>query len=25
MEQLNANKNYEKAAQTWEGDFLFVI
>jgi hypothetical protein len=22
MEQLNANKNYEEAAQTWEGDFL---
>jgi putative sterol carrier protein len=25
MEQLNANKNYEDAAKTWEGDFLFVI
>jgi putative sterol carrier protein len=25
MEQLNANKNYEEAAKTWEGDFLFVI
>jgi putative sterol carrier protein len=25
MEQVNANKNYEDAAKTWEGDFLFVI
>ena len=25
MEQLNANKSYEEAAKTWEGDFLFVI
>ena len=25
MEQLNVNKNYEEAAKTWEGDFLFVI
>jgi len=25
MEQLNANKNYEEAANTWEGDFLFVV
>ena len=25
MQQLNANKNYEDAAKTWEGDFLFVI
>lgn len=25
MEALNANKNYEDAAKTWEGDFLFVI
>ena len=25
MEQLNANKNYEEGAATWEGDFLFVI
>jgi putative sterol carrier protein len=25
MEALNANKNYEEAAQTWEGDFLFVV
>jgi len=25
MEQLNANKNYEEAAKTWEGDFLFII
>jgi putative sterol carrier protein len=25
MEQLNANKNYEDAAKTWEGDFLFII
>jgi putative sterol carrier protein len=25
MEQVNANKNYEEAARTWEGDFLFVI
>jgi len=25
MEQLNANKNYEEAAKTWKGDFLFVI
>jgi putative sterol carrier protein len=25
MEQLNQNKNYEEAAKTWEGDFLFVI
>jgi putative sterol carrier protein len=25
MEKLNANKNYEEAAATWEGDFVFVI
>ena len=25
METLNANKNYEDAAKTWEGDFLFLI
>jgi len=25
MEQLNANKSYEEAAKTWEGDFLFVV
>ena len=25
MDQLNTNKSYEEAAQTWEGDFLFVI
>jgi putative sterol carrier protein len=25
MEQLNANKSYEDAAKTWEGDFLFVV
>jgi putative sterol carrier protein len=25
MEALNANKNYEDAAKTWEGDFLFLI
>jgi putative sterol carrier protein len=25
MEQLNANKSYEEAAKTWEGDFLFII
>jgi len=25
MEALNVNKNYEEAAATWEGDFLFVI
>jgi len=25
MKQLNANKSCEKAAKTWEGDFLFII
>jgi len=25
MEAVNANSNYEEAAKTWEGDFLFVI
>ena len=25
MQTLNANKNYEDAAKTWEGDFLFLI
>ena len=25
METLNANKNYEDSAKTWEGDFLFLI
>jgi putative sterol carrier protein len=25
MEQVNANKSYEEAAKTWEGDFLFVV
>jgi len=25
MEQLNANKKYEDAAKSWEGDFLFVV
>jgi putative sterol carrier protein len=25
MEQVNANKKYEDAAKTWEGDFLFVV
>jgi putative sterol carrier protein len=25
MDQLNTNKSYEETAQTWEGDFLFVI
>jgi len=25
MEQVNVNKNYEEAAKTWEGDFLFVV
>ena len=25
MEALNINKNYEEAAATWEGDFLFII
>jgi putative sterol carrier protein len=25
MQQLNANKSYEDAAKTWEGDFLFII
>lgn len=25
MEALNVNKNYEEAAATWEGDFLFII
>jgi putative sterol carrier protein len=25
MEQVNANKSYEDAAKTWEGDFLFIV
>jgi putative sterol carrier protein len=25
MEQVNANKKYEDAAKTWEGDFLFIV
>jgi putative sterol carrier protein len=25
MGAVNENKNYEEAAKTWEGDFLFVI
>lgn len=25
MQELNANNNYEEAAKTWEGDFLFLI
>jgi putative sterol carrier protein len=25
MEAVNSNKNYEEAARTWEGDFLFVV
>lgn len=25
IEKLNANKAYEEAAATWEGDFVFVI
>ncbi len=25
MEKINANKEYEKAAKDWEGDFLFVV
>ncbi len=24
-QKLNENKNYEEAARTWEGDFLFVV
>ncbi len=24
-DELNRNKEYEKAAKTWEGDFLFIV
>ena len=25
METLNANKEYEESALTWEGDFIFIV
>jgi putative sterol carrier protein len=25
IEKLNANKEYEESARTWEGDFVFIV